>query len=106
VLQCPAIYAGGCYLRCCCYSCRCRYYCCCFRRNCAEPKKKDANSRRKTKDGTSRKDATAPQRVLKMDETMNAGAPKMFAAPRELLRKTDAFLSQRWDFDSKEPPGH
>jgi hypothetical protein len=41
-----------------------------------------------------------------MDETMNAEAPKLFAAPRELLRKTDASLSQRWELDSKEPPGH
>ena len=37
---------------------------------------------------------------------MNAGAPKLFAAPRKPLRKTDAFLSHRWDFDSKESPHH
>ena len=102
MLQCPAICAGGCYLRC----SRCYRYCCCFRRNCAEPKKNDANSRRKTKDGTARKDATAPQAALRTDETMNAGAPKLFAAPRKRVRKTDAFLSQRWELDSKEPPGH
>ena len=68
--------------------------------------KKDASSRQKTKDGTSRKDATAPQAALKTDETMNAEARKLFAAPRKRLGKTDASLSQRWELDSKEPPGH
>ena len=58
------------------------------------------------KDGTSRKDATAPQTALKTDETVSAGAPKLFAAPRKRLEKTDASLSQRREFDSKEPPGH